>query len=183
MTTSAKVSIISNLVALGALAMAWFTPPMPLYFSYPVHKLLHIVGVMLFFGNLVAGPLWLGVALFEKDRPHLAFAAKTLADMDMYLTTPGVQLAVWNGLFLASVFGGVRAQPWLVEAVAMMIFTSLFSVTVVLYWQEKLVAAAQSGDWAKTQRAMAWWSLSGTFVGVPLILVMYLMVSKQALWL
>lgn len=183
MTTSAKVSIASNVLALGALAMAWFTAPLPLFFSYPVHKLLHLVGVMMFFGNLVAGPLWLGVALFEKGRPHFAFAARTLADMDLYLTTPGVQLAVWNGLCLASVFGGVRAQPWLVEAVAMMVFTSLFSVTVVLSWQEKLVAAALENDWPKAKRAMTWWSVFGTFVGVPLALVMYLMVSKQALWL
>ena len=183
MTTSAKVSIVSNLIALGALALGWFGPPLPLVFSYPVHKLLHIAGVVLFAGNLVVGPLWLSVAFFEKGRPHFAFTAKTLALADIVLTTPGVQLTLWNGLCLASVFGGVRAQPWLVEAVVMMIVASLFSVTVVPFWQEKLVAAAEAGNWEKTQRALVWWSVCGTASGIPLTLVMVLMVSKQALWL
>ena len=132
MTNSAKVSIASNVIALGALALGWFGPPLQLVFSYPVHN---------------------------------------------------VQLTVWNGLCLASVFGGVRAQPWLVEALAMMILASLFSVTVVLFWQEKLVAAAEAGHWEKTQRALVWWSVCGTASGIPLALVMVLMVSKQALWL
>ncbi|MBL0197131.1 MAG: DUF2269 family protein [Myxococcales bacterium] len=180
LSTSAKISLASNAVALGLLAIAW-RAPLAAPFSYSTHKVLHVLGALLLLGNLVAGPVWVMLAWFEPGRPHLAFATRALSAADIYLTTPGVQLAAWNGVWLASTFGGVRSQPWIVESVAMLVVTSLLSVTLVLTWQERLVDAAQRGDARGTRLAMTLWGVFGTLVGVPLGLIFYEMVTKQPL--
>ena len=181
MTLSARVSIASNALAWLALALAWFDllPAMP--FPFLVHKALHLVGVVVFGGNLFSGPVWLAFAWASGDPKLLAFAARSLARADVWLTTPGVQLALWNGLFAAQAFGPLRQQPWLVETLALMAVVSLLSCTLVLYWQERLVVACEQGDRAAIRRSLLWWSLWGTALSVPFAWVFWLMLGKRAL--
>ncbi len=180
-STSAKVSIASNILALAAVGFAWWGPAFTPPFAYSTHKMLHILGVIMFGGNLIVGPLWVGFALAEPGRPNLAFAMRSLAQADIWLTTPGVQLSVWNGICLAALVGGVRGQPWIVESILLLLFTSVVSITLVLYWQERMVARAIAGDEPGTYKAMIWWAVWGTAVGVPFSLIFYLMVTKSAL--
>lgn len=178
---SGRISLLSNAVALLALLLAWCDglPAMPLPFL--AHKALHIAGIVLFGGNLVAGPVWLGFAWASGDKNLLAFAAHSLARADIYLTTPGVQLAIWNGLFAAQAFGGLRSQPWLTETAALMVVISLLSCSLVLYWQERLVSEAEQRS-SSFPRSALWWSLWGTALSIPFGWVFWLMISKRALW-
>ena len=109
LSTSAAVSLASNAVALLATGLAWYGWPAAAPLPYAVHKLLYLVGVAVFMGNLIVGPVWLGFAYFAKDRAAIAFAARSIAAADIALTAPGVQLTVWNGVCLAAAMGGVRA--------------------------------------------------------------------------
>lgn len=181
LTPSVKVSLASNLLALGAIALAWYgvpaAPPLP----YTFHKFMHILGVVVFMGNMVTGPLWLMLAYYAGEPRQLALSAQALAKADMYLTAPGVQLAVWNGICMVGALGGVHKHPWLLEALGLLVATSVFSCTVVLYWQERFVAAAVAEDAVDTRRALVQWALWGTLVGVPFVWVAWLMVDKQAL--
>lgn len=181
LSTSGKVSLVSNAVALAAIGLLWSgfqaSPPLP----YAVHKMLHIVGVIVFMGNLIAGPVWVMLAFFAKDRAAMAFAARSVAAADIALTAPGIQLTVWNGVCLAAALGGAKAQPWIVESLFLLVVTSLLGV-VVLYFQERFVEVAQGEDDAATFRALIQWSIWGTLVSVPFGLVGWLMVSKQSLF-
>lgn len=179
-SVSAWVSVASNALVLTALGLAWADalPAAPL--GYANHKLLHLLGMVVFLGNLVAGPLWIMLAWWGPDRGHLAFAARTLSAADIWLTTPGVQLAVWNGALLAPAMGGMQA-PWLRESALLVALTCAVSVGLVLPWQERFVAAATAGDEAGLRRAFIGWSLTGSVVMLPIGLVFWEMVSKQAL--
>ncbi|MBM4283406.1 MAG: DUF2269 family protein [Deltaproteobacteria bacterium] len=183
MSTSAKVSVVSNLVALAALALAWTGAPIGLLVGYEWHKLLHLTGVILFFGNMIVGPLWLVFAWSDTDRQHFGFAVRTLVAADIWLTMPGVQLTVWNGVALATAFGGARTQPWLVEALALVVLTSLLAILVVLPAQESLARACGAGDERAVRRALIRWSIWGVVVSVPPTIVVVLMVTKRALLL
>ncbi len=183
LTPSAIVTLISNVIALAMIAIAANGWPSELLFSYNVHKVLHIVGVVIFMGNMIAGPIWLMLAWFTGDQKLLAFAARTLGQADMVLTVPGVQLTLWNGIYMASVHGGVMKAPWLREAMYLLIATSIVSTTLVLYCQEKFIHVAQEQDSAATLKWLLIWSFWGTLVGVPFSLVAWLMVNKQPLWL
>ncbi|MDP6828442.1 MAG: DUF2269 family protein [Pseudomonadales bacterium] len=85
-------------------------PSEPL-FSYGLHKFLHILGVVVFVGNMTVGPLWVIYAWLLNERRHFSFVIKTLSDADKIFTVPGVQLTVWNGVFIAAAMGGVQARP------------------------------------------------------------------------
>ncbi len=179
---AARVSLLSNVVALGAATLAWWEwlPAAPLPFV--VHKALHLVGIVTFGGNLVVGPVWLAFAWMSGSPAELSFAARSLARADVWLTTPGVQLAIWNGLWAAQTFGGIRAQPWLTEAVLATVVTSVLSCTVVLWAQERLVEACER-DGRVPNGVLGMWSVFGTLVSVPLGWAFWLMVSKSALLL
>jgi uncharacterized membrane protein len=183
LSASAQVSIASNAVLWIAIALAWHGVPSSMLLSYEAHKLLHIVGVIIFAGNIIAGPVWLFVAFFSGDRAILAFAARALAAADIYLTMPGLQLAVWNGTALATVFGGVRAQPWLFEAVVLLAITSGVSLTIVLPVQERFVRLAQGDDIAAMKKTLYAWSVFGTLISLPLGLVLWDMIAKRPVFL
>jgi hypothetical protein len=85
----------------------------------------------------------------------------------MWLAMPGVQLTVWNGVCLARFYGGVQAQPWLVEAAGLVALTSLVAALVVLPAQERLARACETNDAAEQTRALWRWSVSGTLVMLP----------------
>lgn len=183
MTISGKVSIASNAVAASLLVVAWSGFPFPLVLSYETHKLLHVIGVILLFGNLTVGPVWYMLAYFSRDPGTLRNAARSLALCDIVCTTPGIQLAVWNGLCLSSVFGGIRQAPWIFQSVVLLAGTSLLAPTVVLRAQERLLALSEKGEATpELTRALVWWSIFGTLVMVPLGLVLYLMITKLSLW-
>jgi uncharacterized membrane protein len=183
MTTSGKVSIASNVLAAGLLVTAWSGFQFPLVLSYETHKLLHITGVMLFMGNLLVGPIWYLLAYFSRDPGALKYGARSLALCDIVCTAPGIQLAVWNGLCLSSAFGGVRQAPWIFQSLILLSGTTLLAPSLVLYWQERVLALSERGEvTSDLTRALVWWSIWGTLVMVPLGLVFYLMITKLALW-
>jgi uncharacterized membrane protein len=167
MSSSAKVSVVSNILVLVAVALAWWSPPWPLLLPYEWHKLLHLTGVIVFFGNLVVGPLWVAFAWPASERSHLAFAARTLLAADIWVTTPSVQLAVWNGLFLAGALGGARVHPWLVQSLVLVAVTSIGSVVLVLPAQERFARAADDVDLPGLRAALWRWTVGSTLVMVP----------------
>jgi uncharacterized membrane protein len=180
-STSAKVSVGSNVVLLGLLAAAWLGWPEAAPWPYAAHKFLHLLGIVTFLGNLIAGPLWLWFAAYQDGGRHLRFAVRTLDAADVWLTTPGVQLTAWNGLALAAALGGAQRAPWLVEALAWLVLTSLFSLVLLIPLQSAVVRAAEGDDAAATRRALIRWSVAGMIVMLPLTAVAWLMVAKVPL--
>jgi uncharacterized membrane protein len=183
LSSSAKVSIVSNVVAVAALGFAWAGVPAAPPLGHAWHKVLHLTGVILFFGNMVVGPFWLAMAWATGDRAAFAFAVRTLVAADIWLTMPGVQLTVWNGVALAATFGGVRVQPWLVEALVLVVLTSALAVAVVLPAQEALARSCERDDRVAVVHSLWRWSVWGVVVSVPPSVVVYLMVTKQAFFL
>ncbi len=181
LSTSAKVSIASNVIMLGIIGAASLGLAVPAPLPYSWHKFLHVLGVVTFMGNLIAGPLWVWFAWYEDDGRHFAFATRMLAAADIYLTMPGVQLTGWNGLWLAPTFGGVQANPWLVQSMVLLTVSSIFATVFVLPPQERLVAAAQVGDRDLAWRMLVRWSVVGTVVMLPFSVVAWLMVAKVAI--
>ncbi|MBI2567319.1 MAG: DUF2269 family protein [Candidatus Schekmanbacteria bacterium] len=164
------------------MALAWYGWPTGLLLSYPVRKLLHLSGVVMFMGNLIAGPVWLAFAYFGGDRKLMVFATRTLAQADIWLTAPGVQLTVWNGICLAPMYGGARAQPWLAESLGLLVLAAILTLATVLPWQERLVRAAEAQDEAGLKRALTQWAVWGTLIMIPFSLAAWLMIAKKALF-
>lgn len=180
MSTSSKISILNGLI-LMLITLADFTGIVhfELLLSYQWHKLLHILGVVIFMGNMFVGPVWFSYAFYSKDAHVLKFAAKLLQQTDLYLTIPGVALTVLNGLCLSSVYGGSQSQPWLLHSIYLILTMWVLSVPLV-FLQEKLFLTieTEAQNEAKINRLLIRWSILGSLVMIPPSIIFYWMVVK-----
>jgi len=69
LTKITKISILNGLILLF-LTLAEFLElvKFDLILSYQWHKILHILGIILFMGNMIVGPFWFLFAYYSKDK-------------------------------------------------------------------------------------------------------------------
>lgn len=150
-------------------------------FSVQTHLLLHLIGVILFMGNMVIGPVWFLFAWYSGKRELLSFSGKLLALTDSWITIPGMYLCILNGLCLAPVFGGMHAQPWMHQSL-LLLFVMWFLTPAVIWTQEKMLQSIEMEPYNSGvfKKYMFLWSLWGSLVMLPPSLIFYLMIAKQA---
>lgn len=181
LTKITKISILNGLVLL-ILTLSEFLGLFKynLVFSYQWHKILHITGVILFMGNMIVGPFWFLFAYYSKDKTLLKFANRLLQLTDLYLTIPGIALTILNGLFLASVYGGTRNQPWLFFSMILLFVMWALSIPLI-YFQEKMYSTIDNepDNDTKINKLLIRWGILGSIVMIPPTIVFYLMVVKS----
>lgn len=74
--------------------------------SYTLLKLLHIVGVVLFLGNITTGLFWAAYAHRQKDFRLIASTFQGIIQSDRWFTIPGV-FGILIGGFGAAIDGGI----------------------------------------------------------------------------
>ena len=182
MATATKIALVNSLflaiLVLGALA-GWVT--FPLFVSYQTVKIIHLAGLILFFGNMIAGPVWLLVAWYSGDMPLIRYAFRLLRLTDLWLTIPGIDLMVLSGISLASIYGGVTEQSWLYQSMLAMLALWILALPVI-YFQEKIYRqlenpATMAVDLKKNVNR---WGIWGSMVMLPAVLVFCYMVFKPA---
>lgn len=178
--TVTKVSLINGAV-LALLTLAEFSGwiKFPLLLSYEWHKILHITGVVLFMGNMIAGPVWFSYAYYSKNTEIIKFGGRLMEITDLALTIPGMILTIINGLFLASVFGGSGNLPWLYYSIILLLTMWILSIPLI-YIQEKLYSYIehQPENRRVINRWLAVWSIVGSIVMIPPSIIFYWMVVK-----
>ena len=181
LTKTTQISILNGLILLLLTLSEFFgIVKYSLILSYQWHKILHLVGVVLFMGNMMVGPVWFLFAYYSKDITLLKFANRLLQLTDLYLTIPGVALTIINGLFLASVFGGTQNQAWLFYSVILLFVMWALSIPLI-YFQEKLYRAIDSEprNELKINALLMRWGVLGTIVMIPPSIIFYWMVVKS----
>lgn len=149
------------------------------FLSYQWHKLLHITGIVLFFGNMIAGPFWLLYGLFSKNLEIAKFSLKLLFLTDIALTIPGVDLAIWNGLIMANALGGIHAQPWILNSIYLLFAMWVLTVPVEIY-QNKIDKLVNSENYSyeELKKIIFGWSAWGMALMIPPTIVVYYMFFK-----
>jgi uncharacterized membrane protein len=75
---------------------------------------LHILGVVLFLGNIIVTAVWKMLADRTQSPPVVAYAQRLVTITDAAFTATGVVLIIVSGQVLADDFGGVFSGPtWL----------------------------------------------------------------------
>jgi uncharacterized membrane protein len=75
---------------------------------------LHILGVVLFLGNIIVTAVWKMLADRTQSAPVVAYAQRLVTITDVAFTATGVVLIIVSGQVLADDFGGVFSGPtWL----------------------------------------------------------------------
>jgi uncharacterized membrane protein len=69
------------------------------------YKLLHIVAVIMFLGNIVTGLFWMRIAVKTKDLKIISHSINGVIKSDRIFTVPGVLLIIAGG-FLGAIYAG-----------------------------------------------------------------------------
>ena len=147
-------------------------------------KLLHLLGVILFVGNILTAALWKTRADMSGDLYAIAYAQRGVLFADYVFTAPGATLILITGLWMASLSGrNILQTGWLFTALVLLIVTVLVWFFVLLPAQRKLIRLADEavrtgqldlGFKSVTLR----WTIFGILATLLPLVNVYLMVFK-----
>ena len=160
---------------------------MPPATEYVAFKALHVVGVIVFLGNITSGLFWKALADSTKDRKVIAHTLQVIIRLDRLLTIPGVVAVIVGGVGAATVAHlAILGTGWILWSIILFIISGI-AFGPVSRSQRQMLAVAQAAqtsgvmNWEDYNRFARTWNIAGTIALVaPLIAVLF-MVTKPSL--
>jgi len=118
----------------------------PLLLPYVWHKWLHIVGAVLFLGNIIVTGFWMLLAERRGNEASIRFAAIGVNWADVFFTAPGVILLLGNGLLLSQQWGGLYQMAWIRIALILFTLSGVVWVAALIPLQNRLAHWAEAPD-------------------------------------
>jgi uncharacterized membrane protein len=151
-------------------------------------KLVHVLAVVMFLGNIVTGVFWHKHALGTRDPRLLAHAMDGVRRSDRLFTMPGVFLILGSGIW-AAIQGGfpMLGTPWILWTIALFAVSGIVFGARLAPLQKRLHALADAGakggafDLAAYEKLSRQWDFWGAVATVTPLLGVALMVLKPAL--
>ncbi len=141
-----KILFAIEIAAIAALTtMLFIGTPIPEFLPRSWHRLLHIFGAILFFGNIIIAALWLTLAGNSRNADTFRFAAKMINLTDLVFTGPGLILLLLNGSVLAAAYGSLLQVTWLRQALLWFSAAGAVWVLALIPMQFRLIHMAENG--------------------------------------
>ncbi|MDH4260631.1 MAG: DUF2269 domain-containing protein [Gammaproteobacteria bacterium] len=154
---------------------------------YLLIKLLHVVAVVAFLGNIATGLFWHVHAARTRDPRLLAHTMDGIIRSDRLFTIPGVIVIVTTGVF-GAISGGfpLLRTGWIAWTLVLFAISGLIFMFRVVPLQRQLRALAQAGmaggfDYADYHRMARRWEIWGAAALLAPVAGLVLMVLKPAL--
>ena len=152
---------------------------------YLVYKLVHIVAVVMFLGNIITGLFWHRHAARSRDPRILAHTMAGIIRSDRIFTVPGVLLIILAGV-AAAMKGNfpIWRTDWIRWALILFSVSGIAFMARVAPLQRKLLATAQAGasggsfDENAYHRLARQWEFWGGIALLAPIVALILMVLK-----
>lgn len=147
-------------------------------------KLLHILGVILFVGNIITAALWKTRADASGDLRAIAYAQRGVLAADYVFTLPGVALILLTGFWMAGVSGrNILQTGWLFTALILLIVTVLIWLFELFPGQRQLIRladeAVRTGQLDPLFKGVTLrWTIFGILATLLPLVNVYLMVFK-----
>ena len=150
-------------------------------------KLLHVLAVIAFLGNITTGVFWKAIADRTGDRSIVAHTVRDIMRSDRFITVPSIVLLLVGGFGAAGAAGySILGTGWIVWALGLFIISGLAFIPVARS-QQAMVAAAEApvdGDPLASEpyrRASQTWALWGLVATVAPVAAAVIMILKPAL--
>lgn len=151
--------------------------------SYQIWKLIHVLAVVAFLGNITTGVFWGHHAHRSGDPRLIAATFRGIIASDRWFTNSGVIVLVVAGI-LAAVRGGfpILGTGWILWSLVLLVISGIAFAARIAPQQRRIVAIA-SGTWdqAAYQAAYRSWQLWGALGLMAPLLATALMVLKPVL--
>jgi uncharacterized membrane protein len=144
---------------------------------------LHILGVVVFLGNIIVTAVWKGLADRTRDPRVVAYAQRLVTVTDIAFTATGAALIAVSGPVLADDLGGVGGQSWITWGLALFIASGVIWVAVLIPVQvlQARLARSFAGGGAIPERYWTLariWNVFGTIAVLLPLANLYFMVFK-----
>ena len=152
--------------------------------SYNAWLSLHILGVVLFLGNIIVTAVWKLLADRTRNPPVVAYAQRLVTVTDVAFTATGAALIVVAGQVMAREFGGVFGGPlWLTLGWSLFIASGVIWLALLVPIEVMQQRLASSFRDAATIPDRYWrlsrlWAVFGAVATVLPLFNLYLMVFK-----
>jgi len=153
---------------------------------YLVFKLLHVIAVVLFLGNIITGVFWKAHADRTRNPAIIAHAMGGIIEADRLFTVPAVILILVGGFGAALVNHlPLLHTPWILGGIILFTISGIAFMGWLVPLQRKLaqIARAAGGDstrmdWPRYERLSREWAIWGLIALVAPLLALVLMVLK-----
>ncbi len=158
------------------------------FYSYEWNLFMHILGAIVFMGNVIVTAVWMTLAKRSGNPDNLRFAAKGVIATDIYFTTPGIVLLLLNGGILGTGWFKSGQASWIWVALGLFTLSGIAWFGFILPIQRRLSRLADAepnvdGDvpaefyaWLKK-----WYRWGGIATLLPLASLV-IMVLKPTFW-
>lgn len=153
---------------------------------YLIYKLIHVVAVIIFLGNIFTGLYWMHQAYATRNLTIIYHTWKALIRSDQYFTIPGVIV-----ITAAGVIGAIQAHypllrtGWIFWAIVLFSISGAVFGWVLYPLQKRLrqltelaVSGVQSFDWTSYNQMYKRWEIWGLVALVAPVLALFMMVMK-----
>ena len=149
---------------------------------YSIWKLLHILAVIVFLGNITVGVFWKLQADKSKDRLKIVETFKNLIKADRIFTMPSV-----TALFIFGVGTAMQGNlslvetSWIMWSIIMLIISAFVFMAKVVPLQKQILELAKNEEkfsWDSYLPLSVKWNLWGTIATVTPYIAVALMVLK-----
>lgn len=152
--------------------------------SYNAWLTLHILGVVVFLGNIIVTAVWKMLADRTRNPPVVAYAQRLVTVTDIAFTATGAVLIIVAGQVMAPEWGGVFGGPlWLTLGWSLFIASGVIWLALLVpieVMQERLARSFRNAQEIPDRywRLSRLWAAFGAIATVLPLLNLYLMVFK-----
>ncbi len=150
---------------------------------YLLLKFVHVLGVVLLIGNVTITAVWKIFADKTRNVFTVKFAQKLVIEADWAFTVPGIVLIAFGGYGMAYVANiGLTTTPWLLWGQICFVLSGMMWLCILVPLQTvqyRLSKKFGEGEIpARYWRLGYLWLVWGVLATLPLLVAMYLMVTK-----
>jgi uncharacterized membrane protein len=154
--------------------------------GYLIMKTLHVLGVVLFLGNIITAVFWKAYADRSRDPRIIAHTIGGIIRADRWFTMPGVTLLLVFGFGAAGIGKVSLSSTWILWSIVLLVISALAFMIKVGPLQRRILAVAQAAvdggelDAAAYARLSSSWALWGGIATLAPLIALVLMVLKPA---
>lgn len=151
---------------------------------YLLLKLLHIIAVIVFMGNIYTGLFWMKQADKTNDPAIISFTMKNIIKSDRWFTVPGVIIITTAGIF-AAIYAStpLLRTGWIFWPIVLFTLSGIIFSARLIPLQKKIYQLSVAGgkedfDWKNYRQYLRQWGWWGHIALLLPVISLFMMVLK-----
>jgi uncharacterized membrane protein len=153
--------------------------------DYTYFKLIHLLAVIIFLGNIITGLFWMHIAVKTKDLKIISHTMKGIIKADRYFTIPGV-IIITAGGFMAAIYGHfpILRTGWIFWSIILFSISGLAFAFKVAPLQKRIYhltlnqETSTDFDWVNFHKIYLAWDIWG-FIALVTPLAAFVMMTLK----